>query len=507
MGELKVKIETLTPLWTGGLDGTMDRIHETGILGSLRWWYEAIVRGLGGSACDPTQHEHELTGERLHRYERARREGKGWWEALDEAGICDVCKVFGTTGWRRRFKLEVRPIEGEFDITEGMFPSGRIHPDKRNSHRTGGWLLRGGYHGELELKFIGDEKVLWCEILPVLLFIEKWGSLGAKTSLGYDVFEILSINGGQKEPGQGWRELLQSENENNDPFGVQKCSSLVSRWWWDAQAPNSIYQGILPALTNMFFAKVRFSPKDSKWWKQFREIQWLNQGAIPEEKIIWTGHSQQRPSGPYEISNPLPVSRLQHWVECHNMFPIAPILRTRLRYSSHSVCNGSGENDWCKFMFGTVQGKSPVCGYCGTPVRLDKKDQNRWWCNTGKVSLDKSMVIHDAKRIQSKFRFSWAHQTSDGSWEIRIWGWLPENHYQDQHNKHRQNILQNLQKVLGVNTDKPYQWHIAQNNHLWQSLNISNPEICWFEKGTHEKTANFLRALLNNCKCKKETTQ
>jgi len=31
MGEpsLEVRIRTLTPLWTGGLDGTMDRIHET----------------------------------------------------------------------------------------------------------------------------------------------------------------------------------------------------------------------------------------------------------------------------------------------------------------------------------------------------------------------------------------------------------------------------------------------------------------------------------------------
>ncbi len=47
MGKLAVKIKTLTPIWTGGVDGTMDRIHETGILGSLRWWYEAIVRRWG----------------------------------------------------------------------------------------------------------------------------------------------------------------------------------------------------------------------------------------------------------------------------------------------------------------------------------------------------------------------------------------------------------------------------------------------------------------------------
>ena len=41
---LQVKIRTLTPLWTGGVDATMDRIHETGILGSLRWWYEVIIK-------------------------------------------------------------------------------------------------------------------------------------------------------------------------------------------------------------------------------------------------------------------------------------------------------------------------------------------------------------------------------------------------------------------------------------------------------------------------------
>ncbi|MBN1399734.1 MAG: type III-B CRISPR module RAMP protein Cmr1, partial [Anaerolineae bacterium] len=34
-------LSTLTPLWTGGArTGRMDHVHETGIVGSLRWWYE-----------------------------------------------------------------------------------------------------------------------------------------------------------------------------------------------------------------------------------------------------------------------------------------------------------------------------------------------------------------------------------------------------------------------------------------------------------------------------------
>lgn len=37
---MEIKLRTLTPLWTGGVGGTCDRVHETGIIGSLRWWYE-----------------------------------------------------------------------------------------------------------------------------------------------------------------------------------------------------------------------------------------------------------------------------------------------------------------------------------------------------------------------------------------------------------------------------------------------------------------------------------
>lgn len=56
-GQTRIFLKTVTPLWTGGIDaGQYDRIHETGIIGSLRWWYEAILRGCGVRVCDPTLH-------------------------------------------------------------------------------------------------------------------------------------------------------------------------------------------------------------------------------------------------------------------------------------------------------------------------------------------------------------------------------------------------------------------------------------------------------------------
>lgn len=49
---MKIKSRALTPIWTGGVDQTCNRLHETGLISSLRWWYESLVRGLGRYACD-----------------------------------------------------------------------------------------------------------------------------------------------------------------------------------------------------------------------------------------------------------------------------------------------------------------------------------------------------------------------------------------------------------------------------------------------------------------------
>jgi CRISPR-associated protein Cmr1 len=51
MKEYTVKIKPLTPLWTGDAERKPGTLRETGIIGSLRWWYEALIRGLGGTAC------------------------------------------------------------------------------------------------------------------------------------------------------------------------------------------------------------------------------------------------------------------------------------------------------------------------------------------------------------------------------------------------------------------------------------------------------------------------
>ncbi|MHA1300529.1 MAG: type III-B CRISPR module RAMP protein Cmr1, partial [Candidatus Helarchaeota archaeon] len=85
-----LKIKPLTPIWTGDANKKNTIMRETGIIGSLRWWYEALIRGLGGTACDPTSDE------------------KSSGKCPDVKGnYCDVCELFGCTSCARKFKLEV----------------------------------------------------------------------------------------------------------------------------------------------------------------------------------------------------------------------------------------------------------------------------------------------------------------------------------------------------------------------------------------------------------------
>ncbi|MCS7288754.1 MAG: type III-B CRISPR module RAMP protein Cmr1 [Roseiflexus sp.] len=211
-----IRLKTLTPLWTGGVDGRADRVHETGLLGSLRWWYEAIVRGLGGTACDPSRGECQLGTQ-----------------------MCDVCQLFGATGWRRRFRLAVIN-----DQTAPLWQGDQllnIRPPGRNR----GWFLPPGRMGEFTLRLDSDQESI-ARVLALLRFVERWGSLGAKPQLGYGVVEI-----------QNWDELRSQLNG----FSWKQAAQQL--------APNKQTSNPgLPNLCDFGFFRYRFQPPDPAWWSR-----------------------------------------------------------------------------------------------------------------------------------------------------------------------------------------------------------------------------------------------
>lgn len=99
---MKFKLRTLTPIWTGGVENDNNTLHMTGLKGSIRWWYEALVRGLDGYACDPI---YGCTLD-LKEFKKYVEKGKREQEALDLL-ICPACQMFGCTNWGSKFILRI----------------------------------------------------------------------------------------------------------------------------------------------------------------------------------------------------------------------------------------------------------------------------------------------------------------------------------------------------------------------------------------------------------------
>lgn len=270
MNTIKLKLNLKTPLWTGDIDSKSDLVQTTGIIGSLRWWLEAILRGSGKFICDPTSDNRCPTSKKEY---------------------CIACFLFGSTGIRRPFSIN---ITGGRPLFRG--PPINIKPKNRNR----GWYLGSGIVGELEIQVNSLDKDFEKEVFLVPLIIaSKWGGIGAKTQIGYGVVEISNSEGfgadfnGFETPIENKKDKLRVEvgNDNN-------TTSLVN-------------------ISEMFFAKVQFKSDGNDWWKSVNGIKaiinnpkmmnqlnnWIKSGSVPiapaiknwiryeDGKSLWNPHN------------------------------------------------------------------------------------------------------------------------------------------------------------------------------------------------------------------------
>lgn len=169
MKEFKVTFKTLTPIWTGNAERESTQLRETGIIGSLRWWYESLVRGLGGYACDPTSDNRCPDKDGNH---------------------CDACELFGCTGWARKFIFHTENLNGSFAPFTVANPADSKKPYLLGYYDSSGktYKRNGGLLGEYKLVFYSEEGKL--ELIKLLLKIAaEWG-LGAGIQKGFGIVHI-----------------------------------------------------------------------------------------------------------------------------------------------------------------------------------------------------------------------------------------------------------------------------------------------------------------------------
>jgi CRISPR-associated protein Cmr1 len=161
-------LEALTDVWTGDADTAISKIAgrliTTGLLGSIRWWFEVLVRGLGGHTCDPSA-DRKTCLDRDH---------------------CLACELFGCTGWARKFRFDV------------------VNRDTKAIKQS---RIRQGEHITLRfeaLRAVQEDE--WKLLDLTIRLIADYGALGGKTVL---------------KPSQ------QNDRVQHKDFGLVRCCSTT----------------------------------------------------------------------------------------------------------------------------------------------------------------------------------------------------------------------------------------------------------------------------------------
>ena len=309
-----INLQIKTPVWTGDIDMRSGLLQSTGIIGSLRWWAEAILRGIGKYACDPTSDKKELKEKRCP------------VEDKDRKYYCSACLIFGATGMRKLFRLDMSGGENLFNGRAiNIMPLGRGR----------GWYLGSGLKGQIRLSVIELDKVFDNSLVLLPLAISaNWGGIGAKTQHGYGVVEIEDC------PEVDFNKFKEAIEKVTGKERLSRLSELLYKSKLKILLRDENSNG-LPNLKEMFFAKVQFEADGDDWWKSV-------------DGVAERGQRGQRNYYEGYVNDP----RMRVWVNSGSV-PITPAIKNWLRYGNGTILwKSSNQNRDRKienWLFGTVR--------------------------------------------------------------------------------------------------------------------------------------------------------
>ncbi len=374
-----IRLMAKTPIWTGDIDKKSNLLQSTGILGSLRWWTEAILRSIDRYACDPTGDERCPKEERNKKY------------------YCSACLIFGATGIRKIFRLDVS------GGTRTFFGNAlKIKPSGRNRR----WYLGSGVVGEIDLKITPlDKDFNESLVLLPLVIASNWGGIGAKTQHGYGVVEIRDYPEVNFEQFKDAIEKLTNEDRLSK-FGINLRQQDNDR---------------LPNLKDMFFAKVQFEVTDTDWWKRV-------DGIAPRQQDGYRGY----------VNDP----RMINWINSGSV-PIAPAMKNWLR----SVLWRTNNQNW---LFGTTRNNKSAskinisCAY--------KINDNLWefriWGWVPKNGLPRDSFLDNLKQALRGSEVPWNELLGNQTKNHKLKVWREYNSSRDTVKSNESSIEDYIQSLL-----------------------------------------------------------
>jgi CRISPR-associated protein Cmr1 len=368
-------------------------LQSTGIIGSLRWWTEAVLRGMNKFVCDPTKDDRcpkQVTknNQKILQY-------------------CSACLIFGATGMRRMFRLE---MHGGTKVFDGGAIN--IKPSRRNR----GWYLGSGLKGEIDLHIISLDRDFDDNLVLVpLTIVANWGGIGARTQHGYGVVELNGVGKIKFEDFKsGLNKILNEDRLKRLNIEERKGEN-----------------GILPDIKEMFFAKVQFEAEND-WWKKV-------DGIRPDNGRNYRGY----------INDP----RMQAWVESVSV-PISPAIKNWLRYRNGKTLWQTGNQNKNRkienWLFGTTD---RVCAVCYENVIRDRNNPQNYWRNNCRKSLEPKQTM---ERVAAKLNISCAYKVKNNRWELRIWGWIPKSNLPPGFD--REGFLKNVKQALNGKSSATIPW-------------------------------------------------
>jgi len=228
--EIQVTFETITPLWTGDINGKCTEIKPASIIGSLRFWFEVICFFSG--ICNKKdfrngRFEKEVDREKFKiclKNKDITFESK--IECLLKQNIPLPSTIFGTTNWKSL--IEIKSIKYLEDYCFGnrlklpyviglkknseeeslIFEIEKEWIKKINSYKGKNFkdrlkeakkewsfffFFNPYFYGKFEIKFQIEEKILGPIFYPLLTFMDRYGFWGGKWNIGYGRLNVKEI--------------------------------------------------------------------------------------------------------------------------------------------------------------------------------------------------------------------------------------------------------------------------------------------------------------------------